>query len=277
MTVLVTGASGTVGREVVRALLDRGVGVRALTRTPDTAELPAEVDIVQGDLTDLTSVEAALDGVDAVHLITFSGARGSGGGEPLDNAEALVALIERGGVRRVSVLHGGYEGPVETAVRASTLDWTILMPVEFMANLLDWAESISTTGAVEEGYVDRLSALVHEADIGDVAAVVLTEDGHAGREYPITGREVLTVRGKLDAIADALGSDVDLVELSEAETVQRWRDDGRSEEEIGFFTWIYGNTPEIGRTVADTVPRLTGHPARTLRQWAGEQVGAFRP
>ena len=74
MTILVTGATGTVGRRVVEQLLERGEHVRAVTRDPARAEFPAGVDVVRGDLADPASLESALEGVTGVHLITFGGA-----------------------------------------------------------------------------------------------------------------------------------------------------------------------------------------------------------
>ncbi|MCH1867984.1 SDR family oxidoreductase [Nocardioides sp. CFH 31398] len=274
MTVLVTGATGTVGTEVVRALRERGAAVRAMSRTPESAGMPAGVEVVRGDLTDLASLRAALDGVEAAHLITFDAPRGAGGGEAVADGTGVVAALTDAGVRRVTVLQNGYPGPVEEAVADAPFEATVLMPVEFMANALDWADAVREHGRVDEPYVDRLSAMVHEADIGDVAAVALLEDGHGG-PLVITGPEVLTLRDKLDAIGEAVGRRVDLVALSEDEAIERWRAEGLDDEAIGFRQWIYGDPPEVGYTVATTVPDVTGRPGRTFAQWAREHAAAF--
>ncbi len=275
MTVLVTGATGTVGREVVRALLELGAAVRALSRDPETAALPAEVEVVRGDLTDLETVGAALDGVEAVHLITFSAPRGSGGGEALAEADAIVALLREHDVRRATVLQNGHPGPLEKAISASDLSWTILQPVEFMANAREWTASVRDEGRVVEPYVDRLSSMVHEADIGDVAAVALTTAGHGGRAYSITGPELLTVGDKVATLSAATGREIELVALTSEQAVERWRQQGYDAEMIGFFQWVFGDPPEVGRTVADTVPRVTGHPARTFAEWATTHAAEF--
>lgn len=276
MTVLATGATGTVGREVVRGLLERGARVRAFSRHPETAGLPAAVELVRGDLTDAASLREALVGVEAVHLITFDAPRGAGGGEALGDPASIIEALRGAGVARVTVLQNGHAGPVETAIVDSGLTVTILQPVEFMANAGDWADAIRTSGQVEEPYVERLSAMVHEADIGDVAAVALTEDGHDG-SYVVTGPEVLTLADKVAAIAATTGTPIELIALDEAEAVRRWREQGHDEETIGFFQWIYANTPEVGRTVADTVPRVTGRPARRFADWARDHAADFRP
>ncbi|CAL9334608.1 NmrA family NAD(P)-binding protein [Streptomyces sp. enrichment culture] len=270
--ILVTGATGTVGRQVVAGLLARGHAVRALTRDPSRAGLPAGVEVVRGDLTEPGTLAPALEGVTGLHLITFDG----GGFAPLETGPPLLAAARAAGVRRVTVLHGGGPTPLEDAVRADdAVDWTVLMPVEFMANALEWAEGIVRADEVREPFVSRLSAMVHEADIGAVAAVALTEEGHARQEYVITGPENLTVRDKVAAIAAARGREIALVELTEEEAVARWRAAGQPEEVIGFLLEMYGNTPEAGRTVLDTVEKVTGRPARTFAQWAAEHAAAF--
>ncbi|MEU0716918.1 NAD(P)H-binding protein [Streptomyces lavendulocolor] len=269
---LVTGATGTVGRQVVAELLRLGRPVRALTRDPAKADLPGGVEVVRGDLTDPEGLTAALDGVSGLHLITFGGEYFA----PLETGPRIVELAREAGVRRVTVLNGGGPTPLEDAVRASDLPWTVVMPVEFMANALEWADGIRTRDEVCEPFTGRLSAMVHEGDIGAVAAVALTEDGHAGQEYLVTGPELLTVRDKADAIAAARGRAVRLVELSEAEAVARWRAEGRPQDVIDFLLEVYGDTPPEGRTVLDTVQKVTGRPARTFVDWARAHAGAFR-
>jgi uncharacterized protein YbjT (DUF2867 family) len=275
--VLVTGATGTVGRRTVAELLARGASVRALTRDPAKADFPAEVEVVRGDLTDPSSLVPALEGVDAAHLIVFGE-----GYAPLTTGEEIVALAAKAGVRRLTVLHGGGDSPLEDAVRGNGLGlrWTVLMPVEFMANALEWADGIRTRDRVEEPYVDRLSSMVHEGDIGAVAAAVLLDgagDGrHHGRAYVITGPEVLTLHDKVRILGEARGRGVDLVELTEEQAVQRMRGAGMPQETIDFLLYVYGSTPVEGRTVATTVQDVTGRPARTFQQWAAEHAEAFR-
>lgn len=246
--------------------------MRALTRDPAGADLPAGVEVVQGDLTDPESLAAALEGVTGVHLITFGGPYFA----PLETGPRIVELAREAGVRRVTVLHGGGPSMLEDAVRASDLAWTVLMPVEFMANALEWADGIRGADEVREPFVGRLSAMVHEGDIGAVAAVALTEDGHGGQEYVITGPQVLTLKDKTDALAAARGREIRLVELTEEQAVEQWRAAGQPEEVIGFLVEAYGNTPLVGRTVVDTVEKVTGSPARTFAEWASEHAHVFR-
>ncbi|MGW8538975.1 SDR family oxidoreductase [Streptomyces albidoflavus] len=271
MTVLVTGATGTVGRQVVGELLERGERVRALTREPGRAGLPGEVEVVGGDLTEPEGLEGVFDGVSGVHLITFGGELFA----PLETGERLVAMAEAAGVRRAAVLFGGAETPLQEAVCGSGLEWTVLMPVEFMANALEWAPDIRATSTVSEPFPGRQSAMVHERDIGACAAVALTEEGHAGRTYTLTGPEVLTVYDKAAAIGRARGDGVRVGELTAGEASERWRAAGMAEEVVGFLLEVYGDTPVEGRTVDPAVPRLLGRPALRFEEWAREHADRF--
>ncbi|WP_406864644.1 NAD(P)H-binding protein [Streptomyces sp. HUAS MG47] len=271
-SILVTGASGTVGRQVVAELLHRGHRVRALTRDAAKARFPDGVEVVQGDLTEPDGLAPALEGVTGLHLIAFGGEYFA----PLETGPRILELARAAGVRRVTVLHGGGPTPLEDAVRADDgLDWTVLMPVEFMSNALEWAAGIVERDEVREPFVNRLSAMVHEGDIGAVAAVALTEEGHGSREYVITGPQALTLAEKTATIAGARGRAVALVELTEDEAVARWRAAGHDDGLIGFLLEVYGNTPEAGYTVVDTVEKVTGRPARSFAEWAGQHAHAF--
>lgn len=274
MTVLVAGATGNVGRPLVEQLLAAGHRVRALTRDPAKARanLPAGAEPVAGNLAETASLTAAFSGVSAVHLISFNGADFS----PLTNGAEIVDLAKNAGVRKVTVLKGDVtKSPLEEAVEAGGLEWTHLAPVEFMSNALEWAESVRTEGVVREAFADAKSAMIHEADIAAVAAIALTTDGHAGREYWLTGPEALTPPEKVRTIAEGLGREVRYVELSKDEIVAQWRETGYSDDDIEFFLTMRTNPPEAGYTVLPTVEEVTGKPARTFAQWVRENAAAF--
>lgn len=276
MTILVTGATGTVGRHVVDHLIAAGERVRALTRDPAAARLrlPDGVEVVAGDLAAPETLALALDGVTGLHLINFDA--GASGPAPLQTGAQIIEQAARAGVRRVTVLRGGAEGSVEQAVRASALDWTFLKPVEFMSAALDWAASIRTEGVVREPFAGRLSATVHEAAVAAVAAAVLVGGGHAGEALVLTGPAVLTPPEKAHAIGAAIGRAVRFVELTEAQARERWQAAGAPDEMIEVLVAVYGHTPAQFYTVVPTVERVTGHPPRTFAQWATEHAAAFR-
>jgi len=269
MTVLVTGATGTVGQHVTRLLAERGAAVRALSRDPERAgeKLPEGATIVKGDLMQPESLQEALQGVEAMFLITSSD-------EPyadLNTDPRVIQAAQAAGVVKVVVLVGYEEGPVEEALQASGMQWTLVKPAEFMANVLaDWREMIREEGVVREFNGNARSARVHEGDIAAVAVEALLGDGHHGRTYALTGPEALSRREAVRTIADVLGKDIPFVELSEEEARRKWRDEGYDEESVEFFVQMALNPPAEGYTVLTTVEQVLGRSARTLRDWAEE-------
>lgn len=271
MNILVTGATGNIGRHIVAQLAEQGENVRALTRNPDAAVLPAGVTAFAGDLTDAASLGEAMAGCESVHFITFDAASGA----PLQNGRELVELARRSGVKRVSVLGGWQESTLEPALRESDLAWTLLAPVEFMANALQWAPQVAGEGVVRT-MADFPSAMVHEADIAGAAVAVLTQDGHHGQTYYLTGPEALRPADRVARISAALGREVRWVHLTEQEERAQLQAFGVPDEFIEFGVALAKNPPAIGQHVQDTVTRLTGRPGRTFAQWAQEHADAFR-
>jgi uncharacterized protein YbjT (DUF2867 family) len=261
MRVLVTGASGKAGGAAMDALLYRGAEVRVLTRDPGSADLPDDVEVVVGDLSD---PGPAFDGVEAALVLS--------GFADTDTA----ALAEKAGVRRVVLLWAGYRGPVEEAFAQSGLEWTSLQPASFLGNTLTWADGIRERGEVAEPFVDVAETMVHEADVGAVTATALLEDGHAGRTYELTGREPVTVRDRVDALAAALGRPLYLAELSEAEARSRWRAEGYDESLIDALVAWQQRPVEEATRVSPDVERVLGRPPLTLADWVPAHVDEFR-
>lgn len=271
VSVLVTGATGNVGRPLVEQLLAGGHRVRALTRDPGKANLPTGVELFAGNLGDTASLAGAFDGVTAVHLISFGDDYA-----PLTNGAEIMALARAAGVRKVTILKGDMEKTdLDRAVEASGVEYTYLAPVEFMSNVLEWADSIREDGVVRDAFPVIRSAMVHDADIASVAATVLTTEGHHGKDYWLTGPEALTAPEKVRVLSEVLGREVAFVELSQDEIVARWRQQGFSDEDIEFFVMVRTNPPEAGYTVLPTVQEVTGQPARTFAQWVKENSAAF--
>ncbi|MBF6178576.1 NmrA family NAD(P)-binding protein [Nocardia otitidiscaviarum] len=269
MTTLVTGATGNTGRHVVAELVRRGEQVRALTRDPRAAaeKLPPTVELVQGTHTDPDTVRAALGGVSRLHLTVTDGLAAVG--------PELVERAVAAGVRRITVVWGGMVGPVEQAVAESGVEWTRLEPQEFMSNTLTWVDSIRAEGVVREPY-DHPSALVHEADIGAVAALALLADGHSGRAYNLTGPRALTIAERLRILSDAVGRELTLARITHEQAVERLMDTGVSRADAEYVIGWYASPPSEGATVDDTVERLLGRPARSFEQWVTEHADRFR-
>lgn len=216
-TVLVTGATGSVGRHVVEGLLAAGARVRALTRHPAESGLPAEVDVVRGDLSVPESVAAALSGVDRVYVFPVA-----------DALEAALAVMAAAGVRRVVLLSslsvtlddldwsGQFHQACERAVVGSGVPYTLLRPGPFMTNDLAWAGQVRT-GVVRGAYPDAASAPIDERDIAAVAVAALLRDEYVGRAFPLTGPELLSEVERVRLIGQALGEPIGFEELSPEE------------------------------------------------------------
>lgn len=271
MTILVCGATGNVGRPLVEQLLAGGHQVRALTRNPAGAGLPHGVELFKGNLADTASLAGVFDGVTVAHLISFGDAYA-----PLTNGREILEMAKQAGVRAVTVLKGDLgRTDLDEAVEASGLEYTYLAPGEFMSGTVEWADQVREQGAVRDGFAQIRSAMVHEADIAAVAATALTTGGHAGKVYRLTGPEALSAPEKVAVIAEVLGRDVTFVELSRAEIVAQWREQGFSDSDIEFFVTMRTDPPEAGYTPLPTVEEVTGRPARTYAQWVRENAEAF--
>ena len=220
--VLVTGATGRVGRVVVDLLLGAGVPVRALThRSEAAAALPANVEVVTGDLTVPESLDAGLRGVSAVFLVWTA---------PATTAEAVVERLATH-ARHVVFLSAPHKTPhpffqqpnpmaalyadIERFIAESGLESTIIRPGMFASNALSWwATAIRTGGAVRWPYGAAETAPVDDRDVAAVVARTLYEDGHAGGDYVLTGPESLSQERQVSIIGEVLGRRIKFDELS---------------------------------------------------------------
>jgi uncharacterized protein YbjT (DUF2867 family) len=280
--VLVTGATGRVGRVVVNQLLDAGVPVRALTRRPDAARLPAAVEVVSGDLTVPESLDAGLQGVRAVFLVWTA---------PPATAPAVIERLASH-ARRVVFLSSPHRTPhpffqqpnpmavlhadIERLIAGAGLASTIIRPGIFASNVLHWwAASIRDGDVVRWPYGAAETAPIDERDIAAVASRALYEDGHAGRDYVLTGPESLSQAKQVSIIGAAIGRPIRFEELS-PEEFRRETESGWPRPVVDMLLAAWGAT--IGRPafVTATVADIIGSPARTFRQWVVDHAEAFR-
>ncbi|CAM5595686.1 nucleotide-diphosphate-sugar epimerase [Streptomyces spiroverticillatus] len=275
MTILVTGATGNLGRLVVERLHEDGHTVRALTRDASAraaAGLPEGVEVVEGDLTHPDTLSAALDGVTALHLLGSTGHDHT----PLAAPSDLLNLAAGAGVRRLTVLAPG-DDAWEKSLRASTLAWTLVWPIDFMPNTLGWADVIRTQGEVREPYASRRTASVDERDAAEVIATVLTRGGHTGERLVMTGPQALTPTDKVAVLATATGQDLRFTELTDDEARAQWRAEGRPEEGIDFMLHMWATVPASVSRTTSTVTDILGRPPRPFTDWATTHAAAFRP
>lgn len=277
--ILITGATGHVGRAAVDLLLAAGEQVTAVTRDPAGAALPAEARVIGGDPSWPATLAPALRGVEAILLSPR--AVGAGVGE-------LLALAAEAGVRRVVVLSavtveygGGYRRfaeaftAVETAAEASGLAWTHLRCADFDANALVWAPQIRTTGVVRGAYGAAATSAIHERDIAEVAALALTDEAHAGRAYALTGPRSLSQRDKVAAVGATLGREVSWEEVPPDQVREAMLAQGVEENVPDRMLGYLAACLHEPGPATDTVERLLGRPARTFADWVADHAGAF--
>lgn len=270
MTILVTGATGNIGRKVVDELLARGVeNIRALTVNPDKAALPEGVAAVRGYVRKPETLRAALDGVERMYLAPAP-----------DTVEEVVALARGAGVRHIVDLSGepdSWWGTVSNAVEASGLAWTHLWPGDFMENTEIWARQIRETGTVREPDPDAGSTPIAMDDIAAVAAAALTGDDHIGRAYSLTGPEKLTRAQLLAQLASALGRKLEFVRATREETIRvltPTMGDTATWYVDNVLTGLDGITLPANRIAEE----ITGRPAMTFAEWAARYAsGIFGP
>ena len=204
------------------------------------------------------------------------------------NPNDILDAAKAGGVERVVLLssqgvatrprsssHGDTGQSIEDAVRRGGLDWTILRPGGFDSNAYAWVDSVRAERTVAAPFGDVGLPTIDPADIADVAAVTLREDGRAGQIYELTGPALTTPRQQAEAIGAALGEPVRFVELS--------RDQARTQllrfmpEPVAETTLdILGNPTPAEQRVSPAVERVLGRPPRTFAEWAARNVAAFR-
>lgn len=273
--ILVSGATGNVGRELVEQLTATGQEVRALTRDASRARFGADVEVVEGDLLQPVSIQNALRGADGLFLISC-------GTESDIVARAHAAGIERMVLLSALVAQTRPDSPLgmshrraEQAVESSDVGWTVLRPGQFASNTLRWAEMIRTHHAVYAPFADVAQPVIHPGDIAAVAALCLTEDDHGGKTYALTGPEAVAPRSQLRTIAAALGRELEFHEISRDEARQRMLEHVVAEIADASLN-LLGNPTLAEKSVLPTVEALVGRPARTFGQWAAEHVEDFR-
>ncbi|MFE6861769.1 NAD(P)H-binding protein [Nocardia sp. NPDC057668] len=266
-TVLVTGATGTVGRRVVSCLEHSGVQVRAMSRDPD----PLGTTAIRGDLTDPDSVRAAVSGVDAVFLLW-----------PFATAEKLPAVLDAiaGHARRVVYLSSAAERAgerhAEQLIEQSGLEWTFLRPHAFSANTFAWSDQIRSGGVVRGPYPAAATAPIDEHDIAAVASSALTSEGHTGVAYLLTGPQLLTQEQQARIIGDAIGRQVRWIDTPARDARRDMLARGWPAAVVDDILRAQADLVTTPGPVTDAVREVTGAPARTFRQWAEANADRFR-
>ncbi|MFC4498040.1 MULTISPECIES: NAD(P)H-binding protein [Streptomyces] len=279
--ILVTGATGTIGGEVVRQLSARGEQVRALARDPAKARVPSGVQVVRGDYLDPDSLEPGMSGVTAAFLV---GVPGPGTRHDRDMVAAAVAAGVPRLVKLSAIATGDPDvGPSgtwhvagEEAVRESGARWTVLRPSSFASNTLSWAEAIRAGKPVPNLTGHGAQGVVDPRDVSEAAVRALLDRGPAGRTYTLTGPEAISVPGQAAVLAAVLGRPVTTHDLAPDETREHLLAWGMDEAQAAGVLAATAYVRRGGNTlVTDDLAALLGRPARTYREWARDHRKAF--
>lgn len=279
-TILVTGATGNVGRQVVAQLLGDSVQVRALVRSPKSAGLPPSIEVVRGDLTVPTTLDPCLHGVDAAFLVWQAPAA------PV--AEALVRICRH--VRRIVFLSNltvrdgaasqadavtTLHARIERLIEMSGVSYTFLRPGAFATNArIWWAPQIRAGDIVRWPYADAATSPIHERDIAAAALRALCEDGHDGAKYLLTGPESLTQQDQVRIIGDAVGRRIRFEEIP-PEIARREMSITMSPLIVDMLLNAWPATLGKPAPVTSTVTEVTGVPARSFHDWVVDHADDF--
>ncbi|NJP23013.1 NAD-dependent epimerase/dehydratase family protein [Microbispora sp. SCL1-1] len=280
--IVVTGATGNVGRTLVRALAEAGERLTAVSRGTAPVNLPGGTRHVRADLAAPETLRPAFDGAEALFL--HDGGTGGVGLDP----RAILDVAGAAGVRRVVLLssqgvvtrpesqsHGGVMRAAEEAVRESGLAWTILRPGVFASNAYAWAESVRAERTVAAPFGDVGIPVIDPADIAEVAAVALRGNEHVGHVYTLNGPAAVTPRQQAEAIGAALGEPVRFEELTRAEA-HALMSTFIPEPAVETSLAVLGEPNAAELRLSPDVEHVLGRAPRSFAEWARGNVDAFR-
>lgn len=282
-TVLVTGATGTIGAQVVRELQAQGVPLRAFVRDPERAAARlGAVELVVGDFADPGSLRRGMEGVSRVFLSSADGP------DKVAHERAVIDAAAEAGVERIVKLSAinadvgsplpafAWHGAIEQHLNRSGVRAMVLRAGFFMSNLLMLAEGVAHTGQLFAPAGDGRAAMVHPADVAAAAAALLTSGGNAGGCYELTGGEAVSFTEVAAALAAATGRPVTYVAIPAEAAQAAFASGGHPQWLVTHLLGVFAMIRE-GRYAQsrDTLRALTGRAPRTIADFAGEHVSAF--
>jgi uncharacterized protein YbjT (DUF2867 family) len=283
--VLVTGATGTVGSGVVRDLQEKGIAVRVFVRDPDKAAtmFGTDVEIVTGDFADRVSVQQAVAGVESVFLTC------SAVPQQVDYGIGVIEAAREAGVRRIVQLsaHGAevdspvafwdWQGRIEAHLRVSGIPAVVLRPTFKMTNLLVWADQVRRDGTLAMPANGARVAMIDPRDIAAVAAVALTEEGHEGQTYTVTGPTAITFEHVAKELSAVAGRPVQYIDLPDGTAGPALVELGYPEFAVPQIVTLFGILRRGDQGKPSGIVRdLTGRTPRSIAQFARDHAGRFQ-
>jgi uncharacterized protein YbjT (DUF2867 family) len=279
--ILVTGATGHVGKHLIDLLHSSGYLVRAFIRDRQrAADLAEGIEVVAGDLERPETLSDAFAGVERLFLMVA--------GQGLELTSNAVAAAKAAGVQHIVNLSsiGAVLDPPpimgrefierEALIRASGMAWTFLRPSNFMSNAFWWLPSLKATGVVHDPIGPGRFASIDPDDIAAVAAVALTQEGHMGQTYTLTGNELLTVRQQVEILARVLDRAIGYIEITPEEAAQEALARGIDKASVEAMKDLNELLrADRAAVITDDVQRVTGHQPTRFEQWFRRNAAAF--
>jgi len=282
--ILITGATGNNGQELVRQLTALGQRVRAFVRNPaEAAHLKrSNIELAVGDFDQSETLDVALQGVEKAFLLTPVAERS------VHWQTTFIEAARRARVKHVVKFSGigadsrtapellRLHGETDDRLRSSGVPFTILRPNSFHQNILSSADSIKAQGVFYLPLRNAAQSTVDIRDISAVAAKIFTSSGHEGKTYVITGPEALTFHQVAEKLSSVLGRNIHYVDVPLSAAADGMRKSGMAEWDIRAVTELLGYfATGAAATVTDTIPRLLGRPAISFEQFTKDQRAAF--
>ena len=275
-TILVTGATGNVGRPLVTQLANAGVKVRAVTRHPDTAGFPAGVEVV-------SSAVEALPGVSAVFLNSRALGEELAAVVELARLEGVARLVAQSAINadddfslQPSRFRGDRNKEVEQLAVDSGVEWVSLRPTVFASNFIGmWSAQIQAGDVVSGPYATASTAPIVETDIAAVAAHALLTDDLVGQKIPLTGPQALTNAEMVAVIGEVLGRPLRYQEVPAELVRQRFIGLGFPTAFADAYIAFQSATVDKPALVTHEVDKILGRPAESFAQWVSDHRGLF--
>jgi uncharacterized protein YbjT (DUF2867 family) len=275
--ILVTGATGNIGKFLVDKLVEDGHSVKAFTRNPEKANLNGNIEICKGDLTNKDEILQALTGVDKAFLLLAN-----------IPADPFIEVASQIGLKHLVFLSSysvdinwksknnfiaKHHAEVESKIKSSGIPYTFLRPAGFMTTVYQWLGSIKTQGIAFLPYPDVSHSVIHSKDIALSAAEVLKNNSHIGKSYFLSGPELMTPREMVKQISDVIGKELSVVQPERQQTINMMSHN-LPISIIESIIELLESSPKIIE-LSDNVRRLTHTRGITFKTWIEENKVFF--